>query len=271
MSTVATSTSFLLPAVSLARREVVRFLRQRSRVIGALATPLLFWLVIGSGLSKSFRPPSAVENQNYLTYFLPGTIMLVVLFTAIFSCISIIEDRREGFLQSVLTAPVSPAAIVAGKVLGCTALALIQAFPMLLIAPLVGLPLTVVGMLSALAILTVTSLGVAAIGFVFAWRLNSIQGFHSIMNLLLMPMWMLSGAFFPAEGAMRWMAAVMTFNPLTYATAALRMAMDPKAAETVVGLPSSLGACWAIMSLTVAVSFVFAARAVANTSERPPT
>lgn len=269
MSTAAPPTPFLLPAASLARREVVRFLRQRSRVIGALATPLLFWLVIGSGLGKSFRPPNVDASQNFLTYFFPGTIMLVVLFTAIFSCISIIEDRREGFLQSVLVAPVSPTVIVAGKVLGCTALALIQALPMLLIAPLLGLKLSIGGLLSSLAILTVTSLGVGAIGFVFAWRLNSVQGFHSIMNLLLMPMWMLSGAFFPAAGAAPWTAAVMAFNPLTYATAALRMAIDPSAAQTVGELPG-IGLCWAVLSVTVAASLFLAARAVATTSERPP-
>ncbi len=222
MNAAVAPTPFLLPAASLARREVVRFLRQRSRVIGALATPLLFWIVMGSGLGKSFRPPGADAEQTYLAYFFPGTIMLVVLFTAIFSCISIIEERREGFLQSVLVAPVSPAVIVAGKVLGCTLLALIQAIPMLLLAPLIGLSLSITGALSALAILMVTSLAVGAIGFVFAWHLNSVQGFHAIMNLLLMPMWMLSGALFPVNGAMGWTAAVMAINPLTYATTLLR-------------------------------------------------
>ena len=266
MNATLAPTPFLLPAASLARREVVRFLRQRSRVIGALATPLLFWFVMGSGLGKSFRPPGADAEQTYLAYFFPGTIMLVVLFTAIFSCISIIEDRREGFLQSVLVAPVSPAVIVAGKVLGCTLLALIQAIPMLLLAPLIGLSLSITGALSALAILTVTSLAVGAIGFVFAWRLNSVQGFHAIMNLLLMPMWLLSGALFPAAGAAGWTAAVMAINPLTYATTLLRAALDPTAAQTA----GQLSLCWTVLGATMAVAFVLAARSVAATSARAP-
>ena len=87
---------FVLPAWSLARREVVRFFRQRNRVIGALGTPIVFWLLFGFGLKDSFRPPSAPEGMNYLEYFFPGTLILILLFTSIFATISIIEDRREG-------------------------------------------------------------------------------------------------------------------------------------------------------------------------------
>src|SRR5215207_9337281 len=94
-------TGLWLPALSLARRELVRFLRQRHRVIGALATPIVFWLLIGGGMGRSFA------GGNYLQFFFPGTVLMILLFTAIFSTISIIEDRREGFLQSVLVAPVS--------------------------------------------------------------------------------------------------------------------------------------------------------------------
>ena len=113
----------LMTAVwSLWRRELVRFFRQPSRVAGAVGSPLLFWLFIGSGLSGSFRLPGA-EGIDYLEYFFPGTVTLVVLFAAIFSTISIIEDRREGFLQGVLAAPVPRAAIAAGKVLGGATLA----------------------------------------------------------------------------------------------------------------------------------------------------
>src|SRR5687767_7711902 len=114
-----------LPALSLARRELVRFLRQRHRVIGALATPIVFWLLIGLGMGRSFRGEGlpGTGGDNYLQFFFPGTVVMILLFTAIFSTISIIEDRREGFLQSVLVAPVPRVAIVLGKVLGGTALA----------------------------------------------------------------------------------------------------------------------------------------------------
>src|SRR3972149_10598402 len=110
--------SWLLPTWSLFAREVLRFVRQPGRVLGSLGTPLLFWLLLGSGFGRTFRPPGMAEGMDYLTYFFPGTVLLVVLFTAIFSSISVIQDRTEGFLQGVLVAPVPRLAIVLGKVLG---------------------------------------------------------------------------------------------------------------------------------------------------------
>ncbi|MCG3128825.1 MAG: hypothetical protein CHACPFDD_03719 [Phycisphaerae bacterium] len=259
----APDTRFIAPAAALAQREIVRFLRQRSRVIGALATPLVFWLVIGSGLGESFRPPGLEQNQNYLTYFFPGAVMLIVLFTSIFSCISIIEDRREGFLQSVLVAPVHPAAIVAGKLAGNTVLALAHAALFLMLAPLAHVPLTLPGVSLALASLTLAAVGLGAIGFVFAWRLDSVQGFHAIMNLLLFPMWLLSGALFPASGAHVAVRMTMAINPLRYAVSALRRSLfgGPHAAQ--VGEPGLL-TCWLALTLTVAATMWLAARSVAR-------
>ena len=132
----------LVAAVSLWRRELVRFVRQPSRVASAVATPLLFWLLIGTGLSASFRLPGGSAELDYLEYFFPGTLVLMVLFAAIFSTISVIEDRREGFLQGVLVAPVGRGALVAGKVLGGATLAWIQGAVFLALAPLAGIGLT---------------------------------------------------------------------------------------------------------------------------------
>src|SRR5688572_2748041 len=130
----------VLPALSLCRRELVRFLRQRHRIIGALATPIVFWLLIGAGMGRSFRGAGVGETGGtYLHFFFPGTVLMILLFTAIFSTISIIEDRREGFLQSVLVAPVSRMSIVLGKVLGGTILAFGQAALFLALAPLIGI------------------------------------------------------------------------------------------------------------------------------------
>src|SRR6266700_6887687 len=113
-----TKNELLLPAFTLWWREVVRFYRQRTRVVGVIASPVLFWLVIGSGFGSSFR--SGVGSQHYLDYFYPGALIMIVLFTSIFTMMSVIEDRKEGFLLSVLVAPVSRSAIVLGKVLGGT-------------------------------------------------------------------------------------------------------------------------------------------------------
>src|SRR5207244_4998746 len=124
----------------------------RHRVVGALATPIVFWLLIGAGMGRSFQGADG-RTGSYLQYFYPGTVLMILLFTAIFSTISIIEDRREGFLQSVLVAPVSRMAIVLGKVLGGTVLAFGQGLLFLLLAPLVGVPLSVGGFVVACAMM----------------------------------------------------------------------------------------------------------------------
>ena len=140
MSTVAGS-HFWGPVFALWQRDMVRFLRQKNRIIGALGAPLVFWVLIGSGVGPGFRLPGWPADMTYLAYFFPGTVVLILLFTAVFSTISVIEDRREGFLQGVLVAPVAPEAIVLGKLLGGTTLAVGQALLFCLAAPLAGVPL----------------------------------------------------------------------------------------------------------------------------------
>src|SRR3954453_10613783 len=166
----------LLPALSLAKRELVRFLRQRHRVIGALATPIVFWLLIGGGMGRSFTVQGLPGGGDYLRFFFPGTIVMILLFTAIFSTISVIEDRREGFLQSVLVAPVPRMAIVLGKVLGGTALAFGQGVVFLLLSPLLGIAPPLAGWAAALLIMAVVSFALTALGFCIAWRMSSTQG-----------------------------------------------------------------------------------------------
>jgi ABC-2 type transport system permease protein len=242
---------FFLPAFTLWRREMVRFYRQRDRVIGALATPLLFWAVIGSGFGMSFR-----SDVTYLEYLFPGIIILSLLFTAIFSTISIIEDRREGFLQSVLVAPVSRGAMVLGKICGATTLAVLQGILLMLIAPFLEIPITAFSLILSTLILFVIAFGLSNLGFFIAWRSDSTQGFHAIMNLFLMPMWLLSGAFFPAAGAPGWIRWIITLNPLTYGVAALRRALY-HALPQGINLPS-LSLCIGIMIAFGAVSFALA-------------
>ena len=130
-----------MPAFTLWWRELVRFYRQRARVVGVIASPLLFWVVIGSGFGSSFRSGDAAGQQHYLDYFYPGALIMIVLFTSIFTMMSVIEDRKEGFLLSVLVAPVPRSAIVLGKVLGGTTLSAIQGLIFLAFAPLVGIHL----------------------------------------------------------------------------------------------------------------------------------
>jgi ABC-2 type transport system permease protein len=218
----ASNTSLLLPALTLWWREMVRFFRQRDRVVGALATPIVFWLLLGFGLGKSFKTPNAPEGHGYLEYFYAGTLVMILLFTAIFSTISVIEDRREGFLQAVLVAPVGRFAIVLGKILGGTALAFVQGLVFLALAPLMGLHFSLVSFTWLMVGMFLVSFALTGLGFVIAWQMSSTQGFHAIMNLFLIPLWLLSGAVFPTTGAPVWLGWVMKINPLTYGVTALR-------------------------------------------------
>jgi ABC-2 type transport system permease protein len=242
----------LLPALSLCQRELVRFVRQRNRIIGALATPIVFWLLIGGGMGRSFQSGAVPGGGSYLQYFFPGTVLMILLFTAIFSTISIIEDRREGFLQSVLVAPVSRMAIVLGKVLGGTILAFGQGLIFLLLAPLIGLPMSLSGLIAASAMMFIIAFALTGLGFVIAWRMSSTQGFHAIMNLFLMPLWFLSGALFPPQnawGGLRWL---MRINPLSYGLAGLWRAICWDDPSKVTLLPG-----WtAILCMTVGFSVV---------------
>ncbi len=209
---------FWLVVATLWFRELRGFYRQRSRVVGSLSTPLLFWFVLGSGFGSSILASGA----GYAQFFFPGTLALVVLFTSIFANISLIEDLREGFLLAVLVAPVSRLALILGKVLGGTTLGLIQGLLLLPLAPLVGLALDPRTLPAVLGIVFLTALGLTALGFFCAWWLNSVQGFHSIMNLVLMPMWLMSGSVFPVEGASAWVRWLTAANPLAYGVAELR-------------------------------------------------
>lgn len=216
---------FWLPAWTLLQREVVRFLRQRSRVIGALASPIIFWLVIGSGVGMSIKMTGIPEGYSFLAYFFPGTLLLIVLFTSIFATISIMADRSEGFLQAVLAAPVARGAIVMGKVMGGTVLAVLQACLFLALAPLIGLTFPWSSLPGILAVLFLLGLGLTALGYVIAWPSESVAGYHAIMNVLLFPLWLLSGALFPYAGAFSWVQTVMLVNPLYYGLTALRHLM----------------------------------------------
>jgi ABC-2 type transport system permease protein len=170
-----------------------------------------------------------VSGQNFREYYFPGTMMLILLFTAIFATISIIEDRREGFLQGVLVSPIPRWSMVLGKIMGGALIATLQGLIFLALALTLGIRFHVGTGLLIVAWLLISSVGLTGLGFVLAWRMDSTQGFHAIMNLLLMPMWLLSGAFFPiprvSEGT-GWgeqiLHLVMRCNPVTYAVAGLR-------------------------------------------------
>jgi len=221
------SAGMMLPAFTLWWRELVRFYRQRSRVVGVIASPLVFWVVLGSGFGSSFRSGAGQGEQHYLDYFYPGTLIMIVLFTSIFTMMSVIEDRKEGFLLSVMVAPVPRSAIVLGKVLGGTTLAAAQGLIFLVFAPLARAHLSLAALpLIALTVFLV-SFALTALGFAIAWPMDSTSAFHAIINLFLIPLWLLSGALFPLSSASGWLKVVMYINPLTYGVEALRTLLYP--------------------------------------------
>jgi len=250
--------TLLLPALSLWQREIVRFYRMKSRVVGVIASPVLFWLVIGSGFGKSVN---AGRAPGYLAYFFPGAVIMIVLFTAIFTMMSVIEDRREGFLLSVLVSPASRSAIVLGKVLGGATLATAQGLAFLIFAPLIGARMDLAAWGIALLAIFLVSFALTALGFIIAWRLDSTQAFHAIINLFLIPLWLISGALFPIGGASGWMRALMLANPLTYGVEALRMAVFSLAAnDTGVSLAISLTLLGGFAALMFAGALMIASR-----------
>ena len=256
------------PALAFWWRDVIRFLRQRNRIIGALATPLVFWLLVGSGFGPSFRNPvGGVAAGSYLAYFFPGTLVLIMLFTAIFSTISVIEDRREGFLQGALVAPLSPAAIPLGKYLGGTTLAVLQALLFCVLAPLAGLPVGWHQLLLLVPALVLTGFAMTGLGFLVAWPMDSTQGFHAIMNIFLMPLWMMSGALFPMPAGTGWLHLVALVNPVSYGVTAIRSAFAAGQGSALAfpeGYLSGLGVTFLFAALMFAVSV----RLVAKRSRR---
>jgi ABC-2 type transport system permease protein len=218
---------------------MARFFRQRNRVIGALGTPLLFWIFLGSGVGKTFQSGGPM-GDGYLLYFFPGSMLLILLFTSIFASISIIEDRNTGFLQSVLAAPTPRINIALGKILGGSTIALVQCLLFYLLAPCAGFSYQWALLPALAAVLFLVAVELSALGYLIAWMTDSVQGFHAMMNLLLMPMWLMSGALFPPEGAAVWMKWLIWLNPAYYGLEAMRRLLNP-AYFSLMGLGWDLG------------------------------
>jgi len=257
---ISVRTNPFLPAFTLWWREIVRFYRQPARVVGVIISPLLFWVVIGAGFGTSLQA-RATGQENYLNYFFPGALIMIVLFTSIFTMMSVIEDRNEGFLLSVMVAPVHRSSIVLGKVLGGTTLSAIQGVLFLVFAPLIGIRIGAEQFLVVLLIVFLTAFSLTALGFAIAWGMESTQGFHAIINLFLIPLWLLSGALFPVSGASGWIRWVMEANPLTYGLDALQLVMFPvRHPATILPLWPSVAVLAGFTALVFLAGFVIANR-----------
>ncbi|HEY3444720.1 MAG TPA: ABC transporter permease [Myxococcales bacterium] len=239
----------------LFKRDLLRLLRQKSRLAGALGQPLIFWLVIGGGFAGTFRLPGS--STGYLEYFFPGVVVMVVLFTSIFGAMSLIEDRREGFLQAVLAAPGPRASVALGKVLGGASVAWLQAMAFVALAPLAGFPLGRISFFALASVLALAAAGLAALGFALAWRVESTSGYHAVVSLLLVPLWVGSGAMFPATGPV--LGALVRANPVAYLVDGARQAFYGGPPPPGTGLGTSLAADLAIAAVFASVTLLAAA------------
>lgn len=237
----------------LVRRDLRLFVTRKSRVFGALAQPLLFWVILGAGLAPSFSVPGATDGPDYFTWFFPGVVMMMLLFTSISATMSVIEDRHQGFLQGVLAAPGPRSAVALGKTCGGALVGLIHALLLLLLAPLAGFAFGDVNWISSFLALALAATGMTALGFVIAWKLDSSAGYHVVMSLVLMPLWIISGALFPIAGTHTVMAWAAKLNPIAYAVTSLREGLS--GAPLTATLPD-LG----ILAAFVAVALFAAAR-----------
>jgi ABC-2 type transport system permease protein len=224
------------------QRDLTLFLRERGRVAAAVAQPVLFWLLLGGGFGSGLR----TAGVSYLEYFFPGMVLMVVLFAAIFSTITVIEDRQQGFLRAVLAAPVPRAGVVLGKALGSATLGFAQGMLVLLLAPAAGIPVHPAGFAAAAAAVFLVAYGLSGVGIALAWVSASTAGYHAVMNLLLLPLWFLSGALFPPAGVPPWLAWVMRLDPLSYGLQALREALYLPAAAPPGLAAASSATAWAV-------------------------
>ncbi len=203
-------------------RDVKKFWRERSRLLGGVARPILWLLILGSSLKAAISTDAIGGGVDYQQYIFPGVIGLTLIFSALQSAMSIIWDREFGFLKEVLAAPVPRLSIVIGKALGGATQATLQGIITLLFAPLIGLWLSPLAIVELIVMMFVVAFALTALGIVIAGRMTSFEGFGTISNFVVMPMYFLSGAIYPTSDVPVWLKPLIVINPLSYGVDALR-------------------------------------------------
>jgi len=211
-------------------RDVLRYWRDRARLVASLAQPLLFLIVFGTGLSSALSgaggglggAAGAAAGLTYTQFIFPGIIGMSVLFSAIFASMSIVWDREFGFLKEVLVAPIDRSAVAIGKSLGGATQAMVQGLILLILAPVIGVKLTLGSVVALLPLVFVLAFALSSMGVAIASRMRSMQGFQVVINFLMMPMFFLSGALFPLSGLPVWMTVLTRLDPAAYGMDPLR-------------------------------------------------
>jgi ABC-2 type transport system permease protein len=204
------------------KRELIRFFRNRTRIVTSLMQPILFLFVLGSGLSPVL---SGAGHIDFKTFMFPGVMSMAVLFTAIFSAVSIVWDREFGFLREMLVAPVSRSSLVVGKCLGGATVATFQGLVMLCLAGLVHVPYSPGLILVLVLELVLLAFTLTAFGTMAAARIQQVESFQVVMQFFVLPMFFLSGAVFPLSHLPNWLRVLTRIDPLTYAVDPMRRAV----------------------------------------------
>ncbi len=203
----------------LCERDLSRFVRERAQLYGSLARTVVWLFVLGAGLRGSVTVPG---NVSYLAYIFPGMLVMAIIFTSLQSAVGVIFDREFGFLKEILVAPVPRTSIVIGKALAGATISTIQGLIIFLFAPFVGVHPTVPSLLASVLVMLLTGFGLTAIGLLVAARMTSFEGFGTINNFIILPLYFTSGAQFPLDHAPDWMKTLSRFNPLVYSVDLLR-------------------------------------------------
>jgi ABC-2 type transport system permease protein len=226
----------------VAYREILRFVGDRSRAFSSLLMPLLFLVVFGAGFNKVMGP--LAHGVDYIRFMYPGIIAMTVLTGSLFAGISVVWDREFGFLKEILVAPLGRTGIVLGKAIGGTVVVLVQSLVMLVLAPLLGVPLSLGLVLTLIPVVVVLALGLSGLGILIASFMQSQQGFQVLIQILIFPLIFLAGVFFPVNDVPGWMEVISKVNPLTYGVDAIRQIFlggNTGLGVTVLGHVMSLG------------------------------
>jgi ABC-2 type transport system permease protein len=205
------------------KRELIRFSRDRLRILTSLIQPFLFLFVLGTGISS--LASAGTHGVNFKTFIYPGVICMAVMFTAMFTAASIVWDREFGFLREMMVAPVRRSSIVLGKVAGGTTVATFQGLIVIAIAGLVEVPYELSLILELFALSMLLAFAITAFGVMFAARINQMQSFMALMQMVIMPLFFLSGAMFSVANLPQWLAVLNRLDPLTYAVDPMRRAI----------------------------------------------
>jgi ABC-2 type transport system permease protein len=241
-------------------RELRKFIRERSRIMGTMARPILWLLVVGGGMSRLVPSTGGI---NYIQFIFPGIIGMTILFASIFSAISIVWDREFGFLKEILVAPISRFSVVIGKAMAGTSMSMLQVLMLLVFIPVLGMKITVLQFLLLFFSAGMLAFSLTCFGILVASRMSSYEGFNIIMNFLVMPMFFLSGAMYSVKRMPPVLEVLARLNPFTYGVDVMKNILLVKAAGTSMGPEYPI-----LLDLAVVVGFLAVTAVLANLSFR---